>query len=392
MRAKLNGLVTSNGNATIYRWFGYDVCCPNDVRKAIDECPEDEELIFEVNSTGGSEYAGFEMYSLIKGSGREVTAEVQSIAGSAASVFTAACSKVLMSPVGNFFVHRAAIPYTGGNEERLRQDRQMLLTIDESILNAYMEKVGDKATRTEVRHMMERETFMTPQQAVEKGFADGIMEYGTSNGEENVPALAIASLEAGTPPLPILGQLLQPIPPIEDLREMVHETGLNSGRRKEADVQNTYAEEREEEMEIKTADDLKKAYPDQVAALLKSITTIEDLQNVYPDLAQAVRTDAAKAERERITGIDAVAIPGFESIVSAAKADPNQNASTVAMAIIAKQKEQGVSYLNSAKADAVQSGANQVTPEAQPKDGEQDDPSAEAKAVADLWEKNRGVR
>lgn len=368
MRIQLNGTVTSNDNADTYRWWGYKgVCCPNDIRDALATCPEDEELVMEINSGGGSVYAGFEMYNLIRSSGRKVTAEIQSLAGSAMSVIVSACSKVLMSPASNIMIHRSSIGYTGGNAEKLEQDVQMLNTIDESILNAYCEKVGNKASRTKLRHMMEDETFLTAQEAIECGLADGILKAGS---ESTDPTLAVACIENG------MSQVLAAavaLPPIEDLKrqktEIENETDSEDTS---SAVKNNNAEEREK-MEI------------------TDIKTTEELKAAFPELTKQMIEKAQADERARITAIDEVAMPGFESIVAAAKADLSKTAGDVAKEIIAQQKQKGTNYLAGIAADVMESGINDIpagTLEQQELTPEQE---AQAAAAADVkrWKEGK---
>lgn len=357
MRVRLAGITTSNDNARIYRYCGYnDVCCPQDVRDAITNCPADEELIFELNSGGGSVYSGFEMYSAIRGAGREVTAEVQSIAGSAMSVVMAACDKVLMSPVANVMIHRASAR-SEGNAQVLRQDVQMLDTVDESILTAYTEKAGDKTTRNQFAAMMRRETYMTAQEAIDCGLADGMIEYDEGDGTE--PLDFVAATYTGEE----MARVMDGLPPIEDLKRRMTEAGLNIDPEGEPGVQNTDAKERDESMEPKTLDQLMAEYPDQM---------------------NEVRTTAATAERERITAIYAQAMPGFDKLVEDAVNDPTKTAGDVAMAIIAEQKKQGTAYLAGAKDDAGK--ANEVPADSAPAD-EADDSKADAKSTVELWKK-----
>lgn len=334
MRIRLGGRVLSNDSANLYRRWGYtDMCCPNDVRNALRDCPEDEELVLELNSGGGSVYTGFEMYSAIRSSGRQVTAEVQSIAGSAMSVIMAACSKVLMSPVANVMIHRAATG-TWGNSEDHRQAKQMLDTIDESILVAYTEKAGGKTSKTKFADMMRTETFMTAQEAIDCGLADGMLEATGSVDPMNIAASSYGAAD--------LARVMCALPPIEDLIQMEKER-LNPVDHTD-NSQNTINNEEESE---NTMD-------------IKDIQTKDQLMNAFPELTEQIVNDAQTAERGRIAAIDAVALPGFEDIVSAAKADPKQNAGSVAMAIIAEQKKQGETYMAGAVSDAKASGANDV--------------------------------
>ena len=369
MRVRLSGSVVSNDAAAIYKRWGYlDQCCPNDIRAALESCPKDEELIFEINSYGGSVYAGFEMYTLLRSAGRPVTAEIQSLAASAASVFAVGCDTVVMSPVAHMMIHRSSTS-ARGNSEDMGQAKQMLDTIDESILDAYCAKIGEDADRDELLELMESETFLSAEEAIELGLADSIMEFG--EGAEDVnPALAVAS--AADAAKLLAGQL----PPVEDLlrleagrkadEEPQDDAGLNIDPEGEPGVQNTDAKERDESMEPKTLDQLMAEYPDQM---------------------NEARTAGATAERERITAIYAQAMPGFDKLVEDAVNDPTKTAGDVAMAIIAEQKKQGAAYLTGAKDDAGK--ANEVPADSAPAD-EADDSKADAKSTAELWKKQKG--
>lgn len=363
MRIRLGGQVISNDSANLYRRWGYtDLCCPNDVRNALRECPEDEELILELNSGGGSVYTGFEMYTAIRSSGRAVTAEVQSIAGSAMSVIMAACNKVLMSPVANVMIHRAAAG-TYGNSEDHRQAEQMLDTIDKSILNAYTEKAGGKTSKTQFAAMMRKETFMTAQEAIDCGLADGMLEPSGSVEPMNIAASSYGAED--------LARVMCALPPIEDLIQMEKERLNPVDQTANSQNNNKHEEESEQTMDI------------------KDIQTKEQLMGAFPELTAQIMAAAQTAERDRITDIDNVALPGFESIISAAKADPAQNAGTVAMAIIAEQKKQGANYMAGAAVDAETSGANNVAAapvEEVHKMTEEEEAVAAAKAAVALYE------
>lgn len=65
---------------------------------------------------------------------------------------------------------------------------------------------------------------------------------------------------------------------------------------------------------------------------------MENINTTYVTVSGAGR---AKAERDRIAGIEAMAMPGFEDLIQRAKEDPAQNAGTVAQAIILAQKQAG---------------------------------------------------
>lgn len=175
MRMTLNGYVVADTDAVYYRFFGYSCFSPKDIRKAVAENPEGEDLTLEINSPGGSVFAGSEMYSVLRSAGNMRTrAEIQSLAASAASYLCLGCGEVMISPVGQMMVHLPATCTEGNRHDHL-ESVQMLDSVRESILNAYELRARGKADRAEFRRLMNASTFLTAQQAVELGLADGIL-------------------------------------------------------------------------------------------------------------------------------------------------------------------------------------------------------------------------
>jgi len=164
----------SDDVAEIYRYFGFSVFSPATIRKAIEDNPEGEDLILEVNSGGGSVFAGFEMFSVLKSAPITTIAEVQSLAASAASTMIAGCTKTYVSPVAQIMMHLPSTS-TYGDENDHKASLNILKSIKESILNGYEAKCRGKTTRARLEAMMNAETWLTAQQAVEIGLADGIL-------------------------------------------------------------------------------------------------------------------------------------------------------------------------------------------------------------------------
>ena len=69
MRYNLKGVISSDEDAPIYRFFGMAAVSPADIRQAIADNPAGEDFVLEINSGGGSVYAGFEMYSILRAAG-----------------------------------------------------------------------------------------------------------------------------------------------------------------------------------------------------------------------------------------------------------------------------------------------------------------------------------
>ena len=177
MRTQLNGYIVADEDAWIYRFFGYSVCCPADIRKAVAENPPGETLTVEINNYGGSMFAGFEIYSVLQGADCDTEAEIQSVAASAASTAMLGCKRVMATPVAQVMVHNPAVT-SGGNQHDHRKTAKDLDKFAQSILNAYELKCRGKKTREQLKAMMDAETWMPVQEAVAAGLVDEVIGGG----------------------------------------------------------------------------------------------------------------------------------------------------------------------------------------------------------------------
>lgn len=174
MRTQMNGYVVADEDAELYRWCGYTVISPQDVRQAIADNPAGETLTFEVNSPGGNMFAGYEIYSVLKGAAVSTEAEIQSLSGSAMSVGMLGVDVIKASPVAQTMIHLPALSTSGDAVEHGRS-LQALKSFTESVLNVYELRCKGKKTRAELAAMMEAETWMTAQDALATGFVDEVL-------------------------------------------------------------------------------------------------------------------------------------------------------------------------------------------------------------------------
>lgn len=195
MRVQLNGEVIPSEYQWLYDWFGISAFSPETVRQAIDANPIGEDLELEINSGGGSVFAGFEIYSILRAAKCNTVAMVQSLAASAASTVMVGCRRVLLSPVAQVMIHLPAT-YTEGNQRDHKESLQMLDSITQSILNGYQLRCGDKSSRERLEELMEAETWLPAQDAVELGLADAIM-VEESDGDAAALPLSVVNAVGG---------------------------------------------------------------------------------------------------------------------------------------------------------------------------------------------------
>ena len=182
MNLNLSGELISSEWAEAYRRHGYTAgfYCPDDVRQAIQDLNPGEELILEINSIGGSVLAGNEIYALLEGCSNPTRAVIQSMAASAASYMIMSCDRIEICLPAQLMIHRAST-IAFGNTEDLQQAQQMLDVTDNSILDTYCRRCGNRTSREELAAMMANETYIGSSDALRYGLVDSIV-----GGEEDV--------------------------------------------------------------------------------------------------------------------------------------------------------------------------------------------------------------
>ena len=133
----------------------------------------DGDITVWINSPGGDCVAAAQIYTMLMDYKHNVTVKIDGIAASAASVIAMAGNKVLMSPVSMMMIHNPATMAFGDHNE-MRKAIDMLDEVKESIINAY--EIKTSLTREKISNLMESETWMNANKAIELGFADGVLE------------------------------------------------------------------------------------------------------------------------------------------------------------------------------------------------------------------------
>ena len=140
-----------------------------------------------LNSPGGDCIAASQIYTMLMDYKDDVTIKIDGIAASAASVIAMAGTKVLMAPTALIMIHNPMTMAYGSHAD-MEKAIEMLSEVKESIINAYEIKTG--LSRTKLSHLMDEETWMNANKAIELGFADDILTDEKLNAE--IPAYAFS--------------------------------------------------------------------------------------------------------------------------------------------------------------------------------------------------------
>ena len=126
-----------------------------------------------INSVGGDCFAASQIYTMLQQYRGKVTVKIDGLAASAASVIAMAGDTVMMSPTAMMMIHNP-MTVAFGNKADMEQAISVLEEVKESIMNAYQKKTG--LQRAHIARLMDEETWMNANKAVELGFADGILD------------------------------------------------------------------------------------------------------------------------------------------------------------------------------------------------------------------------
>ncbi len=136
---------------------------------------KDKPILARINSPGGDVFDGMALFNAFANHPGGVSVRIESLAASMASVVAMAGKKVEAYRNTMLMIHNAWVMAIG-DENVLREIADLLEKIDGNILDIYTGKT--KTGKKEMKQMMAEETWMTAQEAKEKGFIDTILESG----------------------------------------------------------------------------------------------------------------------------------------------------------------------------------------------------------------------
>ena len=148
------------------------VAAPDAFRREL-EALNGADLDVYVNSPGGDAAAGVAMATLLRQHRGKTRCIITSLAASAASLIPCGCDEVRMGPGALLMIHNPSTCAYGDHRE-MERAKAYLDKLKDAVLNLYAEKCGKD--RETIARMMDEETFMTQEDAIREGFADGALE------------------------------------------------------------------------------------------------------------------------------------------------------------------------------------------------------------------------
>lgn len=307
-------------------------------------------ITVKLNSCGGDLYTGIAIHNALKALPGEVNVIIEGIAASAASVIACAGDTVTVYPGSLIMIHGVSImTWDWLNIQDIEQLKNSMDASERAVAAIYNAKTGiDTET---LRNMMKEETWMTGEEAVEKGFADvlsgdlHVLDMSLSADKKVMMVNGIHHNVEGLRNFP--GSI-----PVKNAAPTAKKQRVNKAAK--ADKK----EGGETKMEL-TLEVLRSEHPELV----------EQIENSAKEAITAQMSANVAAERARIADIDAIAasIPDQQMVHDAKYGEEPCTAQELCFRVMKQSAASGQQFLANFKADGAASGVAEVT--AAPNDG-----------------------
>ena len=342
--------------------------------KDLDQLKGKDHVTVHINSVGGDFYAGLAIYNRLRSMNISVTTVNDGLAASAGSIIFMAGDKGQrkVNAGSNLMIHGVLSFFFGYyNVADLKASIKTLEAHNKAAIAAYVEATGlDEET---VKTAMSKDTYMTGKEAVAAGWADEVItNEGAAPIAKLTPDKAQLMVNGYAVAACLFGKLPEGIPEMtaEEFAAISKtndgtEPSNNSGTPAPQARNNNSKNGGKANMEIKTQEELRNAFPELVA-----------------QIETAAKAEGANAERNRIQEIESVqaAIADAQLIADAKFGEKPMNAQELAFAAMKAQAATGAQVVKNLEGDADNSGAAGVaaTPAEQDTKNETDDEKAEA--------------
>lgn len=261
----------------------WDDICDKTFKEDIANLGEVENINLHINSPGGSVFAAVAIANTLKNHKAKVTAYIDGLAASAATIITSACDVVKMPKNALFMIHNP-LTWAYGNKQELEKTGILLDKVKDSILETYLAKAKDK-TKEELSALMDEEKWFNAEEAKEYGFIDEIV--GEMERPQNVNNLLIVNSLA---------------------------------------------------FDISKFKNFPNSRPAVSPKNIKDEMTVEKIKNSYPEIYQEILNQGIISERKRIQEIEDLDVAGYDEIINTAKFNEPIDAANLALKILNLKK------------------------------------------------------
>lgn len=142
-------------------------------RNLLKEVGPVREMTVHLHSEGGDPFEAAVMYGELKRHPARVVMQIDGVAASSGSYFAMAGDEILIADTGHIMIHEPESRIEGRASD-LERRATMLRSLIGTVVQTYAKRSG--LTEDKVAQMMDRETWMKAEEAVQHGFADSVID------------------------------------------------------------------------------------------------------------------------------------------------------------------------------------------------------------------------
>lgn len=178
MKASANGKTADvfiYGEITKYAWEEYGEVSSITFKNELDELGDGIETInLYINSPGGSVFETMAIIAMLQRHPAKVISYIDGIGASCASVLPMISDKIIMYANSMLMIHNAWT-YASGNADKLRKAADDIERINQSMVQHYLTRAGDKLDEDILKQLLDAETWLSADEAMEYGLCDEII-------------------------------------------------------------------------------------------------------------------------------------------------------------------------------------------------------------------------
>jgi ATP-dependent protease ClpP protease subunit len=127
----------------------------------------------QINSPGGNFFDGLAIYNMLRAHPEAVTVQILGVAASAASIIAMAGDTIQVAKAGIVMVHNTQW-FAMGDRHAFVDRAETMAVFDDALAGLYVDRTG--RPRAEIERMMDAETYLSGESAVQDGFADDLLD------------------------------------------------------------------------------------------------------------------------------------------------------------------------------------------------------------------------
>lgn len=180
------GEIRIAGEITKWAWEDWGETSSLIFNRQLEKLKNVKKINVKINSPGGDIYEALAIHHELRrlSQEKEVTAYIDGMAASAATLIAIAAGKTVMGKGCYFMIHNPMMYMGYSNTGEMQEAIEHLNKTKENMIDLYEEKTS--LTREEIAKKMDEETFYTAQEALEAGFIDEIASYDSNIVTSNI--------------------------------------------------------------------------------------------------------------------------------------------------------------------------------------------------------------